>query len=254
MSWPKNGIDERKFIARRQAMELRPGMLVNIGVGVSNGVPIILSEEGCWDQITLSLEQGQSGGVPVMGLDAGIMMNPRIILDHPVQHDLYHGGVLDATCLSAAETDFWGNVNVSKLGKSVTGCGGFIDISQETKRIVFGGTLCAKSKVQIADGKVTVLEQGTIRKFVNQVQQITFNGKRAIETGKRVVFITERCVFELRENGLTLTEIAPGINMERDIFAQMDYRPNIADDLKEMPKELFNEGLMGLKEMWDSIT
>ena len=189
-----------------------------------------------------------------MGLDAGIMMNPRIILDHPVQHDLYHGGVLDATCLSAAETDFWGNVNVSKLGKSVTGCGGFIDISQETKRIVFGGTLCAKSKVQIADGKVTVLEQGTIRKFVNQVQQITFNGKRAIETGKRVVFITERCVFELRENGLTLTEIAPGINMERDIFAQMDYRPNIADDLKEMPKELFNEGLMGLKEMWDSIT
>lgn len=254
MSWPKNGIDERKFIARRQAMELRPGMLVNIGVGVSNGVPIILSEEGCWDQITLSLEQGQSGGVPVMGLDAGIMMNPRIILDHPVQHDLYHGGVLDATCLSAAETDFWGNVNVSKLGKSVTGCGGFIDISQETKRIVFGGTLCAKSKVQIADGKVTVLEQGTIRKFVNQVQQITFNGNRAIETGKRVVFITERCVFELRENGLTLTEIAPGINMERDIFAQMDYRPNIADDLKEMPKELFNEGLMGLKEMWDSIT
>ncbi|MBQ6365344.1 MAG: acyl CoA:acetate/3-ketoacid CoA transferase [Oscillospiraceae bacterium] len=250
MQWPKEGIDERKFIARRQAMELRPGMLVNIGVGVSNGVPIILSEEGCWEQITLSLEQGQSGGVPVMGLDAGIMMNPRIILDHPVQHDLYHGGILDATCLSAAETDFWGNVNVSKLGKSVTGCGGFIDISQETKKIVFGGTLCAKSKVRIADGKVTVLEQGTIRKFVNQVQQITFSGKRAIEKGKRVVFITERCVFELRKDGLTLVEIAPGIDMERDIFAQMDYRPLIADDLKPMPAELFSTGRMGLKELW----
>ena len=250
MKWPKAGIDERKFIARRQAMELRPGMLVNIGVGVSNGVPIILSEEGCWEQITLSLEQGQSGGVPVMGLDAGIMMNPRIILDHPVQHDLYHGGVLDATCLSAAETDFWGNVNVSKLGKSVTGCGGFIDISQETKKIVFGGTLCAKSKVKIADGKVTVLEQGTIRKFVNQVQQITFSGRRAIEKGKRVVFITERCVFELRKNGLTLVEIAPGIDMERDIFAQMDYRPLISDDLKEMPAVLFYDGVMGLKEIW----
>lgn len=250
MKWPKAGIDERKFIARRQAMELRPGMLVNIGVGVSNGVPIILSEEGCWEQITLSLEQGQSGGVPVMGLDAGIMMNPRIILDHPVQHDLYHGGVLDATCLSAAETDFWGNVNVSKLGKSVTGCGGFIDISQETKKIVFGGTLCAKSKVKIADGKVTVLEQGIIRKFVNQVQQITFSGRRAIEKGKKVVFITERCVFELRKNGLTLVEIAPGIDMERDIFAQMDYRPLISDDLKEMPAVLFYDGVMGLKEIW----
>lgn len=252
MKWPSTGINERKFIARRQALELRPGMLVNIGVGVSNGVPIILAEEGCWDQITLSLEQGQSGGVPVMGLDAGVMMNPRIIVDHPVQHDMYHGGVLDATCLSAAETDFHGNVNVSKLGKSVTGCGGFIDISQETKRIVFGGTLCAKSKVKIADGKVTVLEQGTIHKFVNAVQQITFSGKRATSAGKRVVFITERCVFELREEGLTLVEIAPGIDMERDIFAQMDYRPLIAENLVEMPTILFNDGPMGLKEIWDS--
>ncbi len=251
MKWPKEGIDERKFIARRQAMELRPGMLVNIGVGVSNGVPIILAEEGCWDQITLSLEQGQSGGVPVMGLDAGIMMNPRIILDHPTQHDLYHGGVLDATCLSAAETDFWGNVNVSKLGKSVTGCGGFIDISQETKRIVFGGTLCAKSRVKIEDGKVTVLEQGTIRKFVTRVQQITFSGRDAIEKGKHVVFITERCVFELRKDGLTLVEVAPGIDIERDILAQMEYRPNIASDLKEMPAMLFCPGRMGLKELWE---
>ena len=183
------------------------------------------------------------------GIFAGIMMNPRIILDHPLQHDLYHGGVLDATCLSAAETDFWGNVNVSKLGNSVTGCGGFIDISQETKKIIFGGTLCAKSRVKIADGKVTVLEQGTIRKFVNQVQQITFSGRRAMEKSKRVVFITERCVFELKKEGLTLVEIAPGIDMERDIFAQMDYYPLIADDLKEMPAMLFNEGLMGLKEI-----
>ena len=248
--WPKAGLDERKFIARRQAMELRPGMLVNIGVGVSNGVPVILAEEGCWDQITLSLEQGQSGGVPVMGLDAGTMLNPRVIVEQPVQHDMYHGGILDATCLSAAETDFHGNVNVSKLGRSVTGCGGFIDISQETKRIVFGGTLCAKSKVKFENGKVTVLEQGTIHKFVNQVQQITFSGKRAAEKGKKVVFITERCVFELRKDGLTLVEIAPGIDMQRDIFDQMDYRPLVAPDLKEMPKELFYDGPMGLKEIW----
>ncbi len=249
--WPSPGLNERKFIARRQAMELRPGMLVNIGVGVSNGVPVILAEEGCWDQITLSLEQGQSGGIPTMGLDAGTMLNPRVIVEHPVQHDMYHGGILDATCLSAAETDFRGNVNVSKLGKSVTGCGGFIDISQETKRIVFGGTLCAKSRVKFEDGKVTVLEQGTIHKFVNQVQQITFSGKRAAEQGKKVVFITERCVFELRKDGLTLVEIAPGIDMQRDIFDQMDYRPLVAADLKEMPKELFYDGPMGLREIWE---
>ncbi len=252
MKWPTLGLDERKFIARRQAMELRPDMLVNIGVGVSNGVPLILAEEGVWDKITLSLEQGQSGGIPVMGLDAGTMMNPRVIMEHPVQHDMYHGGILDATCLSAAETDFHGNVNVSKLGKSLTGCGGFIDISQETKKIVFGGTLCAKSRVRFEDGKVIVEEQGKIHKFVNQVQQVTFSGKRAVDKGKQVVFITERCVFRLEKEGLTLVEIAPGIDLQRDILDNMDYRPIISPDLKEMPKELFNDGPMGLADAWES--
>lgn len=250
MKWPTKGLDERKFIARRQAMELGPGMLVNIGVGVSNGVPLILAEEGVWDQITLSLEQGQSGGIPVMGLDAGTMMNPRVIVEHPVQHDMYHGGILDATCLSAAETDFNGNVNVSKLGRSITGCGGFIDISQETKKIVFGGTLCAKSRVRFEKGRVIVEEQGTIRKFVNQVQQITFSGARAAAMGKDVVFITERCVFRLEKEGLTLVEIAPGIDLQRDILDNMDYRPLISKDLKEMPKALFNDGPMGLARDW----
>lgn len=250
MKWPSEKLDERKFIARRQAMELRPHMLVNIGVGVSNGVPLILAEEGVWDQITLSLEQGQSGGIPVMGLDAGTMMNPRVIVEHPVQHDMYHGGILDASCLSAAETDFHGNVNVSKLGRSLTGCGGFIDISQETKKIVFGGTLCAKSCVRFENGRVIVEEQGKIRKFVNQVQQITFSGRRAVSMGKNVIFITERCVFRLEEEGLTLVEIAPGIDLERDILNNMDYRPLISKELKEMPGELFYEGPMGLAEIW----
>lgn len=252
MKWPTPGLDERKFIARRQAMELQPDMLVNIGVGVSNGVPLILAEEGVWNKITLSLEQGQSGGIPVMGLDAGTMMNPRVIMEHPVQHDMYHGGILDATCLSAAETDFYGNVNVSKLGKSLTGCGGFIDISQETKKIVFGGTLCAKSRVRFENGRVIVEEQGKIHKFVNQVQQVTFSGKRAVDKGKQVVFITERCVFRLEKEGLTLVEIAPGIDLQHDILDNMDYRPIISPDLKEMPKELFNEGPMGLAAVWES--
>lgn len=243
-------LDERKVIARRQAMELRPNMLVNIGVGVSNGVPIILAEEGVSDQITFSLEQGQSGGLPVLGLDAGTMINPRVILQHPEQHDLYHGGVLSATCLSAAEIDFRGNVNVSKLGKNVTGCGGFIDISQETKTIIFGGTLCAKSKVRFENGKVIVEEQGKIRKFVNQVQQITFSADYALKLKKKVVFITERCVFVLTENGLMLTEIAPGIDLQRDILANMDYVPLISEDLKLMPEELFRDERMGLEKFW----
>lgn len=251
ISWPGEGLNERKFIARRQAMELGPNMLVNIGVGVSNGVPYILAEEGLLNTITLSLEQGQSGGIPVMGLDAGTMINPRIILDHPVQHDMYHGGVLDATCLSAAEIDYRGNVNVSKLGKSITGCGGFIDISQETKLIVFGGTLCAKSKVRFEDGKVIVEEQGTIKKFINQVRQITFSGDYAIKNGKKVIFITERCVFMLTPDGLMLTEVAPGIDIERDIMHNMEYKPLIAEDLKIMPAFLFNDGPMGLKEYWE---
>ncbi|HHV11470.1 MAG TPA: acyl CoA:acetate/3-ketoacid CoA transferase [Clostridiales bacterium] len=249
-TWPGEKFNERKFIARRQAMELGPDMLVNIGVGVSNGVPFILAEEGLLDTITLSLEQGQSGGIPVMGLDAGTMINPRIILDHPVQHDLYHGGVLDATCLSAAEIDFRGNVNVSKLGKSITGCGGFIDISQETKLIVFGGTLCAKSKVRFEDGKVIVEEQGKVKKFINEIQQITFNGDYAVKIGKKVIFITERCVFKLTPEGLMLVEVAPGIDIDRDILDNMEYKPLIAKDLKEMPAFLFNSGPMGLKEYW----
>lgn len=250
LQWPDDRMNERKFIARRQAMELKRGMLVNIGVGISNGVPFILAEEGLLDTITLSLEQGQSGGIPVMGLDAGTMINPRIILEHPVQHDLYHGGVLDATCLSAAEIDFHGNVNVSKMGANIPGCGGFIDISQETKTIVFGGTFCAKSKVEIKDGRVHIMEQGTIKKFVDRVQQITFNAEYAAKKGKRVVYITERGVFELTPDGIMLTEIAPGIDLERDILAQMDFRPLIADQLITMPNILFMDGPMGLASYW----
>ena len=250
LKWASEGIDERKVIARRQAIELRPNMLVNIGVGVSNGVPIILSEEGVSDMVTLSLEQGQSGGLPVLGLDAGTMVNPRLILEQPSQHDLYHGGVLDATCLSAAEIDPKGNVNVSSLGKSLTGCGGFIDISQETQTIIFGGTLCAKSKVRYEGGKIIVEEQGKIRKFVNQVRQVTFSGDYATKKGKKVLFITERCVFRLTPDGLLLEEIAPGIDVERDILANMEFRPLISDDLKLMPEEIFRDEPMNLKRIW----
>ena len=250
MKWSGTGVDERKVIARRQAMELRPNMLVNIGVGVSNGVPLILAEEGLGDAVSFSLEQGQSGGLPVLGLDAGTMANPRIILDHPSQHDLYHGGVLDVTCLSAAEIDFRGNVNVSKLGSKLTGCGGFIDIAQETKKIVFGGTLCAKSKVSFENGKARVEEQGKIHKFVKQIRQTTFSADYALAAGKTVMFITERCVFVMTPDGLMLTEIAPGLDLQRDILDNMDFQPLISPTLHEMPAELFSESTMDLAKSW----
>lgn len=251
LAWDGTGVNERKFIARRQAMELRPGMLVNIGVGVSNGVPLILAEEGISEQVTFSLEQGQSGGLPVLGLDAGTMANPRVILDHPVQHDLYHGGILDVACLSAAETDFNGNVNVSKLGHNVTGCGGFIDIAQETKTIIFGGTLCAKSKVRYENDRIVVEKQGEIRKFVEQVNQVTFSGSYAQDTNKKVLFITDRCVFQLTPNGLMLTEIAPGIDIQRDILDNMEFTPLIHPEVKEMARELLSDGPMGLEKFWN---
>jgi propionate CoA-transferase len=250
MRWPDGPMDVRKFIARRQALELRPGMLVNIGLGISNGVPIVLAEEGVWDSVTFSLEQGQCGGVPVMGPDAGTMLNPRAIVEQPVQHDIYHGGLLDAACLSAAEIDPAGNVNVSKMGENLTGCGGFIDISQETPRLVFACSFCAKSRVSFAGGRVTVLEEGSIHKFVKQVQQITFSGPRAVARHCRAVFVTERCVFLLTPQGLMLTEIAPGIDLERDILRQMDFRPILADPIRLMPQELFAEGPMGLSALW----
>ena len=248
--WPEGPLDVRKFIARRQAMELHFGEIVNVGAGISQGIPTILDEEGLSEDVIFSIEQGMSGGVPLMGLDAGTMVNPRVILDQPTQMDMYHGGVLDIACLSAAETDFNGNVNVSKLGNKITGSGGFIDIAQETKRIIFGGTLCAKSKCHFENGRVVIDEQGKIRKFVNEVQQITFSGDYAKKRNKYVLFVTERCVFRLMPEGLTLIEIAPGIDLEKDILAQMDFRPLISKDLKLMPKELFNDGPMGLREIW----
>lgn len=251
LQWPDDGINERKVIARRQAMALHPGEIVNIGTGVSTGVPTVLDEEGAGDLVTFSLEQGQSGGLPVTGLDAGTMVNPRCILDQPAQHDLYHGGVLGAACLSAAEVDFNGNVNVSRLNGRMTGCGGFIDISQETPVIVFGGTLCTKSKVVYKDGKAAVVNHGARHKFVNKVGQITFSGDYARKRGKKVIFVTDRCVFELTKEGIMLTEIAPGLDIENDIINDMDYRPLIASNVKIMPDYLFQDKPFGLRDLWN---
>lgn len=252
-TWPNPGLDIRKFIARRQALELRPGMVVNIGLGISNGVPAILAEEGVWEKVVFSLEQGQSGGVPIMGPDAGTMSGPRIIVEQPIQHDMYHGGILDAACLSAGEIDRFGNVNVSKLGRNVTGCGGFIDISQESKRIIFAGSMCVGSVVSLDNGTVRIQQQGTVKKFVNQVKQITYSSRSAIKKGQYVVFITERGVFHLGEDGLVLTEIAPGIDLQRDILEQMEFAPKVSKQLRQMPAELFAEGRMGIEHVWTRL-
>ena len=243
-------VDERKVIARRQAMELKSGMVVNIGVGISNLVPYILEEEKVAQYITFSIEQGESGGMPAIGLDAGSMANPRIIVDHPSEHDLYHGGALDATCLSGAEIDEEGNVNVSSIDSNIPGAGGFIDISQGTKKIVFGGTFTAKGKVEIADGKVKIIKEGSIKKFVKKVKQITFSGKYAQELRQEVHFISERAVFKLTPKGIILMEIAPGVDLEKDILGQMEFKPLLSESIKEMEPRLFQEGPMDMRKMW----
>lgn len=185
-----------------------------------------------------------------MGPDAGTMSGPRIIVDQPVQHDMYHGGILDAACLSAGEVDRLGNVNVSKLGRNVTGCGGFIDISQESKRVIFAGLMCVGSEVSVEGKQIVVRRQGSIKKFVNRVKQITYSSRCAAEKGQYVVFITERGVFHVGKDGLVLTEIAPGIELQRDILEQMEFAPKVSRELVQMPPELFSDGPMGIADVW----
>ncbi|MBR1814054.1 MAG: 3-oxoacid CoA-transferase [Lachnospiraceae bacterium] len=237
----------RKVIARRGAMELKPGCVINLGIGIPSGVGSVANEEGIGDQMTLSLESGPIGGVPVEGLGFGGSVNADQIAPIPDTFDLYDGGFLDMTCLGAAEIDKEGNVNVSKFGTRCTGPGGFINISQNTPKVCFMlGFTATKPELAFEDGRLNIVKDGEGVKFVEKVQQITFSGAYARKTGQKVLYITERAVFELREGGVTLTEIAPGADLEKDILAHMGFKPQIAEDLKEMDSRLFREGKMGL--------
>lgn len=242
-------LGNKKIIARRAAMELKDKSIVNLGIGIPEYISSVAMEEGITHKFTLTVESGITGGNPQSGLNFGVSLNPGCIMPQPSMFDFYQGGGLDQAFLGFAESDRDGNVNVSKFGPKLPGCGGFIDISQNAKQVVFCGTFTAKGlKTEVKDGKLHIVSEGSINKFRDSVEHITFSVKQALKNRQPILYITERAVFRLTEDGIVLCEIAPGIDIEKDIFAHMPMKPLIAPDLKTMDARIFREEKMGLSE------
>ena len=246
---PPMDMSERKVIARRAALELRPGAVVNLGIGMPEGVAAVANEEKVIELLTLTAEPGVVGGMPAGGLDFGAAINPQAVIDQPYQFDFYDGGGLDVAFLGLAQADAEGNLNVSRFGRKLAGAGGFINISQNAKKVVFLGTFNAGGlRVAVEGGQLRIVSEGTARKFVREVEHRTFSGPYAAKRGQTVLYITERCVFDLTADGLRLIEVAPGIDVERDILALMDFKPAVADRLGVMDARVFRAAPMELRE------
>lgn len=243
-------LNQRKIIGRRAAMELKRNSLINLGLGIPESVASICAEEGLSDQVVMTVETGAIGGVPMGGNNFGATANAWCINEEPFQFDIYEGGHLGTTFLGFAEVDPKGNINVSKFGSRIPGCGGFIDLSQATKNVMFCGTLTAGGlKEEVVDGKLVIKEEGKAKKFKKSIEQISFSGEYACDTEQNVLFITERCVFRLTREGLKIIEVAPGIDIQKDIIDQMEFEPLVAEDVVEMDCRLFRDEKMGLDEI-----
>ena len=248
-SLPPMPLDDRKLIARRCAFELPAGGVVNLGIGMPEGVASVANEEQILKYVTLTAEPGVIGGVPASGLNFGAAVNAEAIIHQNQQFDFYDGGGLDMACLGLAESDEEGNLNVSRFGPKLAGAGGFINISQNARKIVFAGTFTAGGlQIAIENGRIRIVQEGRARKFVKRIGQVTFSGAYAAEIGQPVYYVTERCVFQRTEAGVELIEVAPGIDVERDILAHMDFTP-IVDTISEMDPRIFRAEPMGLEQV-----
>lgn len=238
----------RKVIGRRAAMEIRENDILNVGTGIPNDtVGSVIAEEGVGGDVTLTVESGIYGGLPLGGVDFGIAKNCYALVRHDDQFDFYNGAGVDVTFMGAGEMDAEGNVNATKLGPRPTGAGGFIDITRNAKHVVFCSTFTGKGLAcSFEDGRLKIDQEGSLKKMVKNIQQVSYNGKLARERGQKMHFVTERAVFELRAEGPVLTEIAPGVDLKKNILEQMEFTPVIAGDLKEMNPALFCEQPFGL--------
>ena len=242
--------DIAKVIARRVAQELREGDAVNIGFGVSANVPRILIEEGRHGAVTWVIEQGAVGGVPLLDFQFGCASNAEAIVQSPHQFTYFQGAGFDMSLLSFLEIDKRGSINVSKLGARphvTAGAGGFVDITARAKKIVFSGYFTAGAKLDVQDGAVSILKEGKVKKLVDAVEQISFSGPRALAQGQDIVYVTERCVLRLEREGVTVTEIAPGVDLKRDVLAQAEFPLRVANDLRKMEAALFHPTRLNLK-------
>lgn len=237
----------RKICCRRAAMELRPGVLINLGIGMPGGIGAVAEEEGLSDLFTLSLECGPLGGIPLGGIDFGASVNPEAMYRMADILQLYDGGALDLAVLGFAEIDRFGNVNAHSFNGRMVGAGGFIDITQNAAKLCFIGTFTAgKQDVRLKGEGLSIRAQGPQKKFLEKVEAITFSGREALRRGQEVLYITERAVFRLEEEGLTLVEIAHGVDLQEDILDQMEFRPAIPEYVRYMDPRLFRDGPMGL--------
>jgi propionate CoA-transferase len=247
-----------KIVARRAIYELEPGDVVNLGAGMPEYISSVSLEEGIFDKIVLTVEAGMIGGIPGYGLQFNTASNPFAILDQACQMDLYDGGGNDASCVGFAQIDQQGNVNVSKLESKIPGVGGFLNVFPMSKKRVHCGAFTAgKSNIEVKNGKLHIIEDGNIIKFVKKVDQITVSGSYINNFTVPTVIITERAVFHYTNDGkFILTEIAPGVDLHKDILEKMDFQPIISENLKSMPPEIFEERTLNLgnKEPWSGFT